>query len=295
MNKSETTGELFTALSKAQGEFPAIKQNKTADIPMKGGGKYSYAYADLGDLIEQLKPVLAKYGLAVMSAPSGCRPVEMEQDTVLFVDVETTLAHCSGEWVESLTTIVCRGMDAQSMGSAITYARRYGYAAILGVAPDTDDDGQAAMPKREGSRPTAVPDNPADYVFPIDKKYKGKKISEVPRHYLESFILGGTFDKQDVIDATRRYLTYLDDQPEYATDEAVEYLMFLAEKAQYAVGRDTVNSAKVYALIKEQQTQHDGKVPARWLEVAKATLSANLDDSQLADINTAWDSRTAGL
>jgi hypothetical protein len=62
--------------------------------------------------------------------------------------VETILAHSSGEWVSSTLAVPLTKADAQGLGSAITYGRRYALAAIVGVCP-ADDDGEAAV-----ARPT---------------------------------------------------------------------------------------------------------------------------------------------
>jgi hypothetical protein len=52
-----------------QGQFPAITKGKTATVRMseaKGGGTYSYNYADLGDVLGSVRPVLAAHGLALV-------------------------------------------------------------------------------------------------------------------------------------------------------------------------------------------------------------------------------------
>jgi hypothetical protein len=71
--------------------------------------------------------------------------------------VSTTLVHASGEWISlSLSLPVGgKGETPQGVASAITYARRYGLMAILGIAAgDEDDDGE------EAERPYRRPDPP---------------------------------------------------------------------------------------------------------------------------------------
>jgi hypothetical protein len=63
------------------------------------------------------------------------------------VVVTTLLAHASGEWIETRLAMGLESTDPQAIGSALTYARRYGLCALVGVAPgDVDDDAAAAMP-----------------------------------------------------------------------------------------------------------------------------------------------------
>lgn len=146
MKKSDAIANLVTALVTAQSQFQPVKKTESATIPTKSGGKFNYTYADLAQVIEATRPALLANGLAVMQFPTT-EPGK--------VTVETTLAHTSGEYItESLTMPVV--MDTpQSVGSAITYARRYAYMAALGLAAQ-DDDGAAAS-KKAAKEPAKEP------------------------------------------------------------------------------------------------------------------------------------------
>lgn len=77
--------------------------------------------------------------------------------------VRTLLLHESGEFLGSDTEIVCaKQNDPQALGSAISYARRYGLQALLGLAAE-DDDGEKAMvrqPKEAPKAPTKAAEQP---------------------------------------------------------------------------------------------------------------------------------------
>jgi len=124
--KSEKVGELFTALSKFQGEITNAH---------KGTQGHGYSYADLASILDMVKAGLAENGLSVVQMPS-----QAEQG---YIAVETMVAHSSGQWIEQSYSMPIpenkRNSAAQNMGSAITYARRYSLAAALGIA-QTDDD-----------------------------------------------------------------------------------------------------------------------------------------------------------
>lgn len=128
MQKSESIKELATALAKAQGEFQAVK--KDCENPF-----FKSSYADLASVVATVKPVMAKYGLSVCQLPSlGAKgPI-----------VTTVLLHSSGEWLSSELEVPAVKPDAQGIGSALTYGRRYALSAILGVASEDDDDGNRA-------------------------------------------------------------------------------------------------------------------------------------------------------
>lgn len=123
------------ALLAAQREFPKIAKDKVAKIETSGGGSYSYSYADLGSILEAVTPILHTHGLALAQDPVS----EGAQ-----VGVSTSLIHESGEALHFGALLLPAGKTPQSVGSAVTYARRYALAAVLGLNVDDDDDGQRA-------------------------------------------------------------------------------------------------------------------------------------------------------
>lgn len=51
--------------------------------------------------------------------------------------------HRSGQWISGTAVVPIAKQDAQGYGATLTYARRYGLAALLGITQD-DDDGERA-------------------------------------------------------------------------------------------------------------------------------------------------------
>lgn len=133
MKTSEKTGELVKALLLSQQQFPTITKDKTAKVPTKSGGQYSYTYADLTSVLDAVKPVLLKNGLVLQhgAEANGHNAINCR------------LSHISGEWQESALNLP-DGVEAQSMGSAVTYYRRYTACAMLGISTEDDDDGAQA-------------------------------------------------------------------------------------------------------------------------------------------------------
>jgi hypothetical protein len=124
--ETELGQDLAAALVQAQSEFPTIPKNKTADA-----GKYSYKYADLPDILDAIRPVLKKHGLAVIQAPDG--------DVLV-----TVIIHESGQSISGRIPLPT-GKSPQELGSWLTYLRRYSLTAMLGIAADEDDDAGSAQ------------------------------------------------------------------------------------------------------------------------------------------------------
>ena len=146
--QSETIGALAAALAKAQGEISPAMKDRTAKITQTAG----YEYATLTSLWESARAALSKNGLAVTQVTN----FDANGEIVLL----TTLLHSSGEWIGGVYPIRTADQKPQTLGSALTYARRYAFGALVGLTSDDDDDGNGAQNGTNGgaqhtTKPTA--------------------------------------------------------------------------------------------------------------------------------------------
>jgi ERF superfamily len=127
------------ALVAAIGELSNVP--KTASNPY-----FKSKYAPLDAIVESTRPVLAKHGLAIQQ-----QPLFMEGTA----GVETTILHKAGHSTATTLLLPLKDQSPQGVGSAITYARRYALAAVLGLATEDDDDGNIStgLAKKEEARP----------------------------------------------------------------------------------------------------------------------------------------------
>ena len=134
MKTSETITKIIPAFLKAQIKIKAAVKNSINPY-------FKSSYADLSSVIEAVKAELNKNDIAILQPVNG-------------MEVETILVHTSGEWLLSSTPIVSKSAnDPQAMGSAISYARRYGLQSMV-LLPAEDDDGNQASVKKEAKDPT---------------------------------------------------------------------------------------------------------------------------------------------
>jgi len=135
---SESQAKLYAALASAQAELPTISKNKTASA-----GSYTYKYADINDILQAVRETLSSHGLAISQGMDG-------QGHLV-----TRILHKDGGEISDGGVPVPANNDPQKFGSALTYMRRYGLSAMLGIAADEDVDGQGG----EGEVPAQkVPD-----------------------------------------------------------------------------------------------------------------------------------------
>ena len=138
MDITHATPELFTALSAAQGQVENATKNAA-------NPHFRSKYADLAEVLNTVRPVFAKHGLSLIQSPSF--------DGSL-ASVTTILAHAGGGYITTTASCVPAKADAQGIGSATTYLRRYSAAAVAGIAQE-DDDGNAAA---HDSKPVKISD-----------------------------------------------------------------------------------------------------------------------------------------
>ena len=120
---------LFTAFVKFQSELKGLVPNSTNPF-------FKSTYITLDGILETVRPLLAKHGLAVIQEATG------DGESIF---VKTRLIHESGEMLETdLLKMKPQKNDPQSQGSCITYSKRYQLAALLGICENVDDDGNKA-------------------------------------------------------------------------------------------------------------------------------------------------------
>lgn len=162
MKKSETLTEFSKAFAKTQQE---MKQPlKDANNPF-----FKSKYVPLENVVEAITESASKNGLSFTQFPSS--------DEAGNVTVGTLVMHSSGEWIE-YDPIKMKPVknDPQSIGSAITYAKRYALSAIFGITSDPDDDGNEATQTKKQA-PAKKKDEP---VISVEKaNYYLKEIAAI--------------------------------------------------------------------------------------------------------------------
>lgn len=143
MRTSEQIGELAVALSLAQASIESAHKDSANPF-------FNSRYADLASVWDACRGPLTANGLSVVQIPSADGQV---------VTVESRLLHKSGQWIEGTLTSAAKDDGPQSIGSAITYLRRYALQALVGVAPEDDDgnEGQGPEPDRSPRREDSAP------------------------------------------------------------------------------------------------------------------------------------------
>ncbi len=127
-NRSTEIAELAGALAKAQGVIKAaIKDSVNPHLKNR--------YADLASVWDACREALSANGIAIVQDPSFNGEI---------VRVVTTMLHTSGQWWESILEATPAQTTLQQIGAAITYLRRYALSSLVGIAPDDDDDANAA-------------------------------------------------------------------------------------------------------------------------------------------------------
>ena len=153
MEQSNEITELAKALCKAQtSELFALTDSENPFFKSK--------YADLSSVWSAIRTPVTDNGLSIVQT--------FDSDGDGSVVIVTTLMHSSGQWIRGRLPIKPVKPDPQSLGSAITYGRRYSLAAVIGVCPE-DDDGEKGM-SRNGKPKTSPMQPPPQKVETITEQ-----------------------------------------------------------------------------------------------------------------------------
>lgn len=193
IKKSETIIKLSKSLVETQKE---LKQPlKDAKNPF-----FKSEYVPLENVAEAITQTATKYGLAFSQYATTTESGNVSVGTIVF--------HESGEFIEFPPLILKpENTKPQSIGSAITYAKRYALSAIFGITSDKDDDGNKANgngepQKQPQKRNQKQAQNDGPDVHAIVEKYVqqlevlGVKRADVVEYVCNKHNVGNMFDIQ---------------------------------------------------------------------------------------------------
>lgn len=180
MKTSEQINELAVALIAFQSEIKSLVLNKIVKVKTLKGGEYSFKYATFENCKETAQPLLTKNNLAISQVVD-----EGGQ-------VTTILMHKSGQYIAGTFGIDPVEKNPQSIGSAISYAKRYAFSSILGLIADEDDDANIAEDNQFHSQDHKLTPNGQKQSEEPEKPWMGKE----ERDKLLDWIMQGKYKEK---------------------------------------------------------------------------------------------------
>ncbi len=193
MKHSESIGKIAAALVLAKSELEHVAKSKEVSITgkSKSGKDFTlrYNYADLASVIDACDAVLTKNGIAFLQP-------QLSVDNA--VCVQTMLVHAeSGEYIADDGVRINADMrDPKAVGSAITYARRYGLTSMVGIAQE-DDDGKKATRQKPAPVVTAEPVHPRLEAM----RERVKKLPKEQRDQVTAYMTANQIPAKNMTDA----------------------------------------------------------------------------------------------
>jgi len=180
MKRSESIKSISPAILEVQRSLKPAARSQ--DNPF-----FKSSYTDLAGVWDNCRGLLGKAGLIVVQTiDEHYRLAGVSDTSGRGPYLITTLIHApTGEWIESILKISAKDYDnPQSVGSAITYARRYSMAAILGItSEDEDDDGEKATGRGGSEKKQEKKDDKPREPFKKWQKPEEKKTVEPPKNH----------------------------------------------------------------------------------------------------------------
>jgi len=145
-------------------EFSSLKEMPTALIdlqlniknPTRNKKAYNYYYADMDEVLECIKRPCIDHGFSVVQMPYNDEEI---------LGVETLLVHKSGEFIKARFGSKPSKSDPQSVGSHISYYRRYSLLSMFNLSQE-DDDGASASGRTNG-KPELASDGQKKFLFSL--------------------------------------------------------------------------------------------------------------------------------
>jgi ERF superfamily len=170
MKTSPTIKEISAALVAFSKAIENPVADQTARVNPKDTNKaaYTYPYADLAGVTNLARPILAGVGIAVLQ--------EVVEKGNGDIGAATTLLHASGEWMRFAPVWIPGGETAKEAGAAISYSRRYGLLAALGLAAREPEDGNSARrsPPAAAPQPQFSPPATPDAMAGLDRLLRSR-------------------------------------------------------------------------------------------------------------------------
>ena len=223
---SQEIGKLALALAKAQGAMEAAKKDSKNPF-------FNSKYADLASVWEAIRKPLSDNELAAVQITGKGESYQLmvkekngpnREVTGHEIIVTTLLAHSSGEWIRSDLYVKPLNIDPQAIGSALTYGRRYGLAAMVGVAQDDDDgnsgsgrNGNSSVKGKQERKPAGPP--PPSKITDVQVRrigalMKEKEVSrdDMKEHCKKNFKVSSAMDLTE--DQAKSLIITLESQPD---------------------------------------------------------------------------------
>ena len=184
MNLENANAALFAAIAQAQGEVENATKSAT-------NSHFKNRYADLAEVLNTVRPVFARHGLAIIQSVSSDQQL---------VTVATTIAHKEGGFVTSSMSCTSPTSKIQDLGSMVTYLRRYSVAAMTCIS-QADDDGNAAS--QRPAKASTEPQKPS----PTQALTEAATVAQGGTEALKAWFGGLTKSEREAIAASPEWTT----------------------------------------------------------------------------------------
>jgi hypothetical protein len=155
MSEPQTSTEvasLYEAWALAQASIEAVSQNREVEVKMKSGGKYSYSYATLAQILHTIREPLTSNGLWYTQYVRGGEMI-------------TRVFHKTGQWMETGMIPIpdMKGAPAD-VGGIISFFKRYSLSEAMGLATEEDNAAEQGEDRQVDFRARGMPrERPSDH------------------------------------------------------------------------------------------------------------------------------------
>ena len=262
MQKSESIKELASALAKAQAKLQVAK--KESENPF-----FHSKYADLSSVWAACREALTSNGLSVVQVgKTGNNGASY---------LETILLHDSDEWISGELPLLPIRQDPQAIGSALTYARRQGLSAIVGLCTEEDDDAEATMDRKETNKaiPTDLKASEASEVLCPIHSVPFKKYTKGNQEWWSHKTEDGWCNKNKVLEEKAPLIPLVDEVDEEW--RAIPEFKNVGDFFMHAFKRWKLPKSKVMKLLELTSVEELKDLAGAWVALTELMKEAQME------------------
>jgi len=193
MATAKTKPNIYKAIMDFRSQVDSVERTSKNEF-------LNYHYANINNIIDTIKPVLYDLGMGYVQTIQYVDGIDLLNTRVFLVDYPE-------EYIESNVRLIMVKEDSQSLGSSITYNRRYSLISIFSLEVE-DDDGERAV-KTKPKTPTQSWNQHINEIK--DKIDKAKKDGDSEQAIkIWEYLEGKTLNENGELMETSRYIPMLD-------------------------------------------------------------------------------------
>ena len=192
--EKEAKPSIWKAMMQFRGKVDQVERTSKNEF-------LSYKYANINNIIDTIKPVLYELGMGYVQTVQYVDGIDLLNTRIYLVDHPE-------EFIESNIRLIMAKEDSQSLGSSITYNRRYALWSMFSLEVQDDDGERATHVAKSKTKTQQWGDHINEIKTKIDKAKKDGDLEKA--NTIWEWLIDQVYDEGGKLIETSRYIPMVD-------------------------------------------------------------------------------------